>query len=208
MTQAGGELSPWTPRARAHAWLWTTALLTAAALACAVVLAPPAGWPPVPALTWLLFTGSSVHVASTGWLFTVPAARAYARELVVRCMWAPAGSSGARPSRPVRLVLLVNISLIGGAVLSAASHLHGAGAPGRLLFGGCRGAVMAQLRDRRRVAADAGPARAPVHLRSPPVPRAGRRPRAGLGLGADVSRGPGRSDAAADRSPADIGCAA
>ena len=91
MTQADGEDSPWTPPARAHAWLWTTALLTAAALACAVVLAPPAGAPPVPALTWLLFTGSSVHVASTGWLFTMPAVRAYAREHVVRCVWAPVG---------------------------------------------------------------------------------------------------------------------
>jgi hypothetical protein len=41
------------------------------------------------ALSWLLFTGSSVHVASTGWLFTVPAVRAYGREHLVRCLWVP-----------------------------------------------------------------------------------------------------------------------
>ncbi len=64
-------------------------LLTCASLACAVVLAPPAGAQPMRALSWLLFTGSSVHVASTGWLFTVPAVRAYGREHLVRCLWAP-----------------------------------------------------------------------------------------------------------------------
>jgi hypothetical protein len=66
-------------------------LLTVAALACAVLLAPPAGAPPVRALSWLLFTGSSVHVASTGWLVTVPAVRAYGRKHPVRCLWVPCG---------------------------------------------------------------------------------------------------------------------
>ena len=66
-------------------------LLTVAALACAVLLAPPAGAPPARALSWLLFTGSSVHVASTGWLVTVPAVRAYGRKHPVRCLWVPCG---------------------------------------------------------------------------------------------------------------------
>ena len=73
----------------ARAWLWASILLTAGALASAVALAPPPGAAPVLALSWLLFTGSSVHVASTGWLFTVPAVRAYAREHAVRCLWIP-----------------------------------------------------------------------------------------------------------------------
>jgi hypothetical protein len=64
-------------------------LLTIAAVASAVALAPPAGASPVRALSWLLFTGSSVHVASTGWLFSVPAVRAYARNHLVRCLWVP-----------------------------------------------------------------------------------------------------------------------
>jgi len=70
-------------------WLWAMILLTCASLTCAVVLAPHAGAPPVRALSWLLFTGSSVHVASTGWLFTVPAVRAYGRKHLVRCLWVP-----------------------------------------------------------------------------------------------------------------------
>ena len=75
----------------ARAWLWTMILLTVAALACAVLLAPPAGAPPARALSWLLFTGSSVHVASTGWLVTVPAVRTYGRKHPVRCLWVPCG---------------------------------------------------------------------------------------------------------------------
>ena len=73
----------------ARAWLWATIMLTAGALASAIALAPPPGARPARALTWLLFTGSSVHVASTGWLFTVPAVRAYARKHTVRCLWMP-----------------------------------------------------------------------------------------------------------------------
>ncbi len=74
-----------------RAWLWTSVLLTATAVLCVVALAPPAGTPPVWALSWLLFTGSSVHVASTAWLFTLPAVRAYARGHPARCLWIPAG---------------------------------------------------------------------------------------------------------------------
>ena len=54
------------------------------------LLAPPAGATPAAALSWLLFTGSSVHVAATGWLFTVPAVRDYARAHALRCLWVPA----------------------------------------------------------------------------------------------------------------------
>src|SRR5215468_3965942 len=78
----------------ARAWVWTTVLLTAGALVSAVILAPPAGTPPLRALTWLLFVGSSVHVASTGWLFTLPAVRAYARHHALRCIWVPVGLVG------------------------------------------------------------------------------------------------------------------
>ena len=65
-------------------------LLTGGAIAAAIALAPPAGARPVAALSWLLFTGSSVHVASTGWLFTVPEVRGYARAHAIRCLWVPA----------------------------------------------------------------------------------------------------------------------
>jgi hypothetical protein len=64
--------------------------LTMGAITAAVALAPPASAPPVRALSWLLFTGSSVHVAATGWLFTLPEVRAHARRNRVRYLWVPA----------------------------------------------------------------------------------------------------------------------
>ncbi len=91
----------------ARAWLWATILLTAGALVSAVALAPAPGAPPALALSWLLFTGSSVHVASTGWLFTVPAVRAYAAEHAARCLWIP--------------VSLVIIAAVAAAAISPAA---------------------------------------------------------------------------------------
>ena len=43
------------------------------------------------------------------------------------------------------LALLANVALVGGAVLNAASHLHGAAWAGRLAFGAYLGAVMAHF---------------------------------------------------------------
>jgi hypothetical protein len=56
-----------------------------------------------------------------------------------------ATGSGRQPgawSRPVRLALLGNIALIGGVLLSSASHLHNADELGRLAFGAYLGIVM------------------------------------------------------------------
>jgi hypothetical protein len=72
-----------------HAWLWTTAGLTVCSFVTVVALAPPDGANPIRALSWLLFIGSSVHVASTGWLFALPVVRDYARQHRVRCVWIP-----------------------------------------------------------------------------------------------------------------------
>lgn len=82
-------------RTAGQAWLWATAALTACSLVTVVALAPPAGAAPVRALSWLLFTGSSVHVASTGWLFLLPAVRSYAGQHRLRCIWIPVGLIGA-----------------------------------------------------------------------------------------------------------------
>jgi hypothetical protein len=71
-------------------WRWCTAALTMGAITAAVALAPPASAPPARALSWLLFTGSSVHIAATGWLFTLPEVRAHARRRRVRYFWVPA----------------------------------------------------------------------------------------------------------------------
>ena len=75
--------------------------LTLGGFAAAVALAPPASAAPGRGLAWLLFVGSSVHVASTGWLYTLPEVRGYARQ------------------RPVRLVLLPVALILATAAAAA-----------------------------------------------------------------------------------------
>ncbi len=64
-------------------------LLTVGAAAAAVLLAPSGSAPPGEGLAFLLFLGSSVHVASTGWFYTVPQVRAHMKGHRVRYLWAP-----------------------------------------------------------------------------------------------------------------------
>jgi len=64
--------------------------LTLGAFTAAIALAPPASAPPASGLAWLLFVGSSVHVASTGWLYTLPEVREYARQRPARLILLPA----------------------------------------------------------------------------------------------------------------------
>jgi len=77
------------PPSMRRVWLVGTLTLTLGSITVAVALAPPAGTPPVRGLTWLLFVGSSVHVAATGWFFTVPEVRAHARLHPRRYLVAP-----------------------------------------------------------------------------------------------------------------------
>ena len=65
--------------------------LSAGAFGGAVALAPSASAAPVRGLAWLLFLGSSVHVAATGWLYTLPDVRAHATARPLRYIWIPAG---------------------------------------------------------------------------------------------------------------------
>lgn len=74
----------------ARAWLWLTVALTGGAFIVAVALAPPASAAPGRGLAWVLFAGSSVHVASTGWLYTLGDVRSYAASRPLRFWWAPA----------------------------------------------------------------------------------------------------------------------
>ena len=62
---------------RRRAWILGTIGLTAASFAITIALAPPVDAPPVRALGWLLFVGSSVHVASTAWFYAVPEVRTH-----------------------------------------------------------------------------------------------------------------------------------
>jgi hypothetical protein len=82
-------------------WLGATVVLTLGAFAAAVALAPAASAPPGRGLAWVLFVGSSVHVASTGWLYTLPEVRGYARQ------------------RPARLILLPVALILASAAAAA-----------------------------------------------------------------------------------------
>ena len=74
---------------RARLWLATTMGLTIGAAITAVSLAPAGNAPPQEGLAFLLFVGSSVHVASTGWFYTVPKVRDYMRKHMARYVWCP-----------------------------------------------------------------------------------------------------------------------
>jgi hypothetical protein len=68
-----------TANARAgRAWRWAMVAVTGAALIVAAALAPGPSEKPGHLLVWLLFVGSSVHVASTGWFVTSPDVRRHA----------------------------------------------------------------------------------------------------------------------------------
>jgi hypothetical protein len=63
---------------KARAWVYSTVTLSVGALVLVAVVAPPQSASPARGLAWLLFLGSSVHVASSGWLYTLPDIRALA----------------------------------------------------------------------------------------------------------------------------------
>jgi hypothetical protein len=88
----------------ARAWRWLTVALTGGAFAVAVALAPPASAAPDRGLAWVLFVGSSAHVASTGWLYTLGDVRSYAASRPLRLRWVPAAClvSGALAAALVR----------------------------------------------------------------------------------------------------------
>jgi hypothetical protein len=102
------------PRARlGRWWLAATLALTALAAGTAIALAPPGSAPAPEGLAFLLFVGSSVHVASTGWFYTVPAVRRHMARKPARYVWSPialiagAGAIAAVTPRAVLYWLLL-----------------------------------------------------------------------------------------------------
>jgi hypothetical protein len=75
-------------------WLVATLTCTLSAFVVTIALAPPATESPTRALQWLLFVASSMHVASTGWFFTVPEVRRHAWRHPRRYVVAPVGLVG------------------------------------------------------------------------------------------------------------------
>ncbi len=98
----------------AMTWRWTIVLVTASALVGAAVLAPTSTGSPDRLLAWLLFVGSSVHVASTGWFCTSGDVRRHAavddrRRLIVLppCLMICCGVAGLlMPSASLSWLLL------------------------------------------------------------------------------------------------------
>jgi hypothetical protein len=74
-TRSGSADADWPSASR---WLWATVALTAGAFVIAAAFAPSGSAVPDRGLAWVLFAGSSAHVASTGWLYTLRDVRSYA----------------------------------------------------------------------------------------------------------------------------------
>jgi hypothetical protein len=72
-----------------QSWLWCVVAVTVGAFAVSIVAAPPADATPARGLSWLLFVGSSVHIAATGWLFSFRDVRSHARQHLARYVVAP-----------------------------------------------------------------------------------------------------------------------
>jgi len=115
VTDRGSGRVAETPAARA--WLWGTVALTAGAIITAIGLAPPATAPVDTGLAYLLFLGSSAHVASTAWFYTVPQVRGYMGQHRARYVWAPlaliAGASAGAAVLPPTILNWVLLPYFG-----------------------------------------------------------------------------------------------
>src|SRR5258707_3109882 len=70
-------------------WFGLTLLATVAPFGLAIVLAPDGKAAAGPTLAWLLFLGTSVHVAATAWLYSLPEVRTCVRASQTRHLLAP-----------------------------------------------------------------------------------------------------------------------
>jgi hypothetical protein len=70
-------------------WLAATLTLTIGSAVAAIALAPAGTAPASEGLAFLLFAGSSAHVASTAWFYTVPEVRGHMLRHPARYVWTP-----------------------------------------------------------------------------------------------------------------------
>jgi hypothetical protein len=99
-------------RPLARRWLWATIALTAGAFVIAAAFAPSGSAAPDRGLAWVLFAGSSAHVASTGWLYTLRDVRSYAvshpwRFIRVPVLLMIAGAAAAATLTPAAMTWLL-----------------------------------------------------------------------------------------------------
>jgi hypothetical protein len=96
----------------ARRWLWATVALTAGAFVMAAAFAPSGSAAPDRGLAWVLFAGSSAHVASTGWLYTLRDVRSYTASHPWRFIRVPvlliiAGAAAAATLTPAAMTWLL-----------------------------------------------------------------------------------------------------
>ncbi len=99
-------------RPLARRWLWATVALTAGAFVIAAAFAPSGSAAPDRGLAWVLFAGSSAHVASTGWLYMLRDVRSYAvshpwRFIRVPVLLMVAGAAAAVTLTPAAMTWLL-----------------------------------------------------------------------------------------------------
>jgi hypothetical protein len=102
------------PNSRGRVWIWTSLLLTLSAVVAAILLAPAGNVAPVRSLTLLLFLGSSVHVATTGYFLTEADIRSHMAQHRTRYVCIPvllivlgAALASIVPVRELKWILLV-----------------------------------------------------------------------------------------------------
>ena len=91
MDEASAVVVASLPLAAGRRWVWAAVGVTLGTPLAAIGLAPAASASPTRALSWLLFVAASVHVASTGWLFSLADVRRRAARRPGRFIWAPFG---------------------------------------------------------------------------------------------------------------------
>jgi hypothetical protein len=139
-------------------WLAATLVLTIGSAVAAIALAPARSAPAPEGLAFLLFVGSSVHVASTAWFYTVGEVRGYMLAHPARYVWSP-------------LALLAGASVL--ALLVPATAVYW------LLLGYFAWQFFHYQKQNLGLVALAASA-----LRAPPLSRAERRPLVAAGLAA------------------------
>jgi hypothetical protein len=147
-------------------WLAATLGLTVGAAVTAIALAPSGSAPAPEGLAFLLFVGSSVHVASTGWFYTVPQVRRHMSGHRVRYVWVPialiTGASAVAAVTPVGVLYWLLLPYFGWQFF----HFHKQNL-GIAALAAASGKVSPLTRPERRVLVAAGVASVAVLVTRP-----------------------------------------
>jgi hypothetical protein len=113
-------------------------------LGMTALAARTAGAPPLRAAERRVFFSVPVFVFASPYAAVGGMTIAHGMQYLLLVSLVAAGGPG-QAGRALRLAVLCNVALLGGAVLAVTSHLHSGGPALRLLFGAYLGAVMAHF---------------------------------------------------------------